>query len=299
MSFDLRQLETFCRVVEEKSFTRAAVSLRLSQAAVSERIAALEGAVGARLIDRRGREAVPTRIGGRLFQRARDLLDRGAAIRKEIGALLGVETGDVTLGASTIPGEYILPAMLAEFRRRYPGVLVSLRIGDTDSIASEVASGALELGVIGSRTAYRGIRRRSLWNDELVLVVPARHRWAARRRANLAELGEEPFVTRERGSGTRAVTEERFARAAKGGARLNVVAELGSTSAVKSAVLGGLGVAILSRRAVDIEVRAGLLAALPIAGLPIRRTFILIQPTRASASPAGARLADFLLESAG
>jgi DNA-binding transcriptional LysR family regulator len=298
VSFDFRQLETFCRVVEEKSFSRAAASLRLSQAAVSERIAALEEAIGARLLDRRGREALPTQVGSTLFRRARELIARAAEVRREIDALLGVDKGDVALGASTIPGEYILPGMLVDFRRRYPGVSVSLRIGDTESIASAVVSGDLEIGIIGSRTAHRGLRRRPLWSDELALIVPRRHPWAGRGSVSLSDLRNEPFLMRERGSGTRSVMEERLARATKGGVNLRVVAELGSTSAVKTGILGGLGVSILSRRAVEVETRSGLVAALRVSGLAIRRTFILIQPVRAATSPAVARLVDFLFEKA-
>jgi len=295
IDFDLRQLEIFCRVVEQGSFTRAAAEVHLAQASVSERVANLERAVGARLLDRLGRKAVPTVVGQRLFERAVSLLAAKRAVCLEIEELLGVETGTLVIGASTIPGEYILPAQIARFRRRYPGVLVRVLAGDSSGVAEMVARGEVELGFVGSVSGIESVRFEPLWDDRLVLAVPPRHRLARRRTVRLDELRGEPFVMREPGSGTRQTAERALREpAAASGFELEVVAELGSTAAVKQAVIQGLGLSIISRRSLDIEIAARAIRALEIAGLSLDRHVYLAFDERRTRSPLGARFADLL-----
>ena len=139
MDFDFRQLEIFCHVVEQRSFTRAARAVHLSQASVSERIASLERTVGVRLLDRLGREVVPTAVGRRLFAGATALLDGRRELQRDLEGLTGIERGALELGASTIPGEYLLPATIARFRQRYPDVVFRVAIAATDGIIDRVA----------------------------------------------------------------------------------------------------------------------------------------------------------------
>ena len=295
MDFDLRQLEIFCKVVEHRSFTRAAADVRLAQASVSERVANLEKAVGARLLDRMGRTVEPTAVGQRLYERAVALLEQKQAICFELEELLDVEQGTLVIGASTIPGEFILPAEIVRFRRDHPHILIQVLGGDTTTVADMVAAGEVELGIVGSRVEHASLEFRSLWEDDLVLAVPAGHRWAARQSIVLSQLEGEPFVIREPGSGTR-ISMERAMRAAcvEGDLPLNVVAELGSTSAIKQAVLQGLGISVLSRRALKVEIDAGLLSTLSIDGVAARRHFYLVHDPRRARSPLCSRFADLL-----
>jgi len=295
MDFDLRQLEVFCRVVERGSFTRAAEDVHLAQASVSERIANLERAVGTRLLDRLGRRVEPTVVGRRLYERAVELLERKQALCFELEELLGVERGELVIGASTIPGETILPAELARFRELHPDVLVRVRGGDTARVAELVSRGEVEVGFVGSRVDGDDLEYQPIWEDEIVLAVPGGHRWAGREAVRLDELRAEPFVMREPGSGTRR-TIERAIREAGGdaGSGLDLVAELGSTAAIKQAVLEGLGISLLSRRALHVELEAGRIHVLRLEDLPLHRHVYLVHDPRRARSPLCDRFVAFL-----
>jgi len=297
--FNLRQLEVFCKVVELASFTRAAGAVHLAQATVSERIATLERDVGARLLDRLGRRVEPTPVGRRLYARAREILLLQRDIQTDLEALLGVEAGALTVGASTIPAEYLLPRALARFRGELPAVRVRVLVADTDGVLAQVAAGELELGVVGAEPEGEHLRSSPLWDDELVLAVPSDHRLAGQDVVGLEALASEPFVLREPGSGTRRALERALAAAGHDGTEaLDVVAELGSTAAVKQGILHGLGVSVLSARAVELELAAGAIATLGIEGLELGRRFHLVSDPRRTASPLGERFAAFLLGAA-
>ena len=286
MDFDLRQLEIFCKVVERESFTRAAADVHLTQASVSERVANLERSIGVRLLDRLGRRVAPTAIGRVLYERAMDLLKTRRDICLELQELLGVERGTLVIGASTIPGECILPGEIARFRERHGSVLVRVLAGDTTEVVQMVADGSVELGFVGSAIGGEALHFEPVWDDELVLAVPAGHRLAGRDSVALRDLGGEPFVLREPGSGTRRTMERAFADAAADAATaLTVVAELGSTAAVKRAVVNGLGLAFVSRRALELEVEAGLVHGLSVPDLELGRHVFLVRDPRRSTSP--------------
>ncbi|MGD8985425.1 MAG: selenium metabolism-associated LysR family transcriptional regulator [Desulfobacteraceae bacterium] len=296
IDFDLRQLEIFCKVVELGSFSKAAEAVYLAQASVSERIANLEKMVGVKLLDRLGRQVVPTKAGELLYKHAVLLLDMKRTARMEMEGFLGVEQGEVFMGGSTIPGEYILPRVIGRFNEKYPSISVVLSIADTREIESRVLEGTLELGVIGSKGSHKSLRYQELWQDELVLAIPAKHRWARKKVVSLAELFEEPFIMRELGSGTLKSMEVSL-RDPESNATgsLHVVARFGSSTAVKEGIKGGLGVSILSARAIDTELTTGILKALRVKGLPMHRSFYLVRDRRRIASPLCQAMIDFLL----
>ena len=297
IDFDIRQLEIFRAVVDLKSFSKAAGRVFLAQASVSERIATLEGLVGTRLLDRLGRQVVPTKAGELLYKHAVLLLDMKRTACLEMKDFLGVRKGEVSLGGSTIPGEYILPKIIGRFRERYPFVSIDLSIANTDEIRARVLAGDMELGVVGSRNAQRNLIRQELWKDQLVLLVPYGHRWAERAEITVHELMDEPFILREYGSGTLKIMDD-YLRAAglKGIDGLNTVARFGTSTAVKEGIKAGLGVSILSARAADTELEMGILKALQLKDLQMYRNFTLIRDRRRIASPLCRALVDFLLE---
>lgn len=296
IDFDLRQLEIFCKVVELGSFSKAAEAVYLAQASVSERIANLEKMVGAKLLDRLGREVVPTKAGELLYKHAVLLLDMKRTARMEMEGFLGIRQGEVHMGGSTIPGEYILPRVIGRFNEKYPSISVVLNIADTREIESRVLEGTLELGVIGSKGSHKSLRYQELWKDELVLAIPANHRWARKKVVSLTELFEEPFIMRELGSGTLKSMENSLRDPeSKAAGSLHVVARFGSSTAVKEGIKGGLGVSILSARAIDTELKTGVLRALKVKGLPMHRSFYLVRDRRRIASPLCQAMIDFLM----
>jgi DNA-binding transcriptional LysR family regulator len=296
IDFDLRQLEIFCKVVELKSFSKAAEEVFLTQASVSERIANLEAAVGAKLLDRLGRQITPTRVGELLYKHALLLLDMKKTARLEIEHFLGKKSGEVRIGGSTIPGEYILPQVIANFNEKYPLVCVTLDIGDSSEIEQRVIEGKLELGIIGSKSIYPSLIHHELWQDELVLAVPSKHPWAQKKELDLKELVHEPFITRESGSGTLKIIEVHLKdRHQKGLGILNIKAKFGSSTAVKEGVRAGLGVSILSYRAIQNEITMGTIKALRIKDIPMFRIFYLIRDKRRITSPLSQAMQNFLL----
>lgn len=300
IDFDLRQLEIFCRVVEMGSFSKAAKEVFLAQASVSERVANLERMVGTRLLDRLGRQVVPTRTGELLYQRALPLLNMKRSICLDLEGFLGVQRGEVHLGGSTIPGEYLIPEVLGRFRTIYPGVSVRVEIADTGRIAESVLEGHLELGIVGSQVPDSRLMQHDLWEDELVLAVPSNHAWGNRGEISLKDIYEaESWILREDGSGTQKSLDDFLRRAGgKGIDSLHVAARLGSSTAVKEGVKAGLGVAILSYRAMETELSSGDLKALRVTDIPMKRCFHLIHDRRRTASPLCRAIMDFLLTTA-
>ena len=299
IDFDLRQLEIFCRVVELKSFSKAANSVFLTQASVSERISNLERMIGARLLDRLGRQIVPTKAGELLYRHAIRLLEMKKTARQEIEGFLGLKQGEIRIGGSTIPGEYILPKKIGLFRKKYPFISISLIVADTGEIENLVLNGDLELGVIGSRSTCENLLHYDLWKDELVLTITADHRWSKRRSITLKELSEEPFILRESGSATLRIMDVYLKAAGLSGTdSLNVIACLGTSTSVKEGIKSGLGVSILSRWALGTEIKAGILKTVKVKGLPaMKRAFYLIRDRRRIASPLCQAMLEFLRSS--
>ena len=294
---DLRQLEVFARVVDTRSFSRAAEALRLTQSTISEHVRLLEEEVGARLFDRLGRETVPTRAGELLYGYAQRLLALRAEAQQALQQFLGQISGGLTVGASTIPGEYVLPPLIGAFREKFPQVSIALHIGDSREIADAVVEGRVELGLIGARPEQRTLQAVELMPDELVVVVPPGHAWFGRKLVTLDELKPEPLIVREPGSGSRQALETALDEAGPGLGGLRVIAEMGSTSAIKQAVKAGVGLSIMSKRAVEEECRHGLLWCLTIKDLRFTRHFYVVTHTGRSRSPLCQAFLDFLLAS--
>jgi len=298
IDFDLRQLEIFCKVVELESFSKAADAVDLAQASVSERIATLEKMIGTRLLDRLGRQIVPTKAGELLYKHAILLLEMKRTACLEMENFLGLKQGEIHIGGSTIPGEYILPEIIGRFHEKNPLVSVILNIADSSEIETRVLEGDLELGIIGFKSSDKNLKSYELWQDELVLAVPSNHRWAKKKVVSIQEISHEPFILREIGSGTLKIMEEYLkGSTVKDLGAFHVVARFGSSTAVKRGIMSGLGISILSSRAIDIEVKAGLIQSLRIKGLQMLRKFYLIRDRRRIASPLCQTLFDFLVAS--
>lgn len=299
IDFELRHLEIFCKVLELGSFSKAAEEVHLAQASVSERVANLERMVGVRLLDRLGRQVVPTKAGLLLHQKALALLGMKRSICLDMEAFLGVHQGEIRLGGSTIPGEYILPAVLGRFRKRYPEVTVRLDIADTSKIHQGVLDGRFELGVAGYRSKDTRLVHEALWEDELVLAIPADHQWAGRESVSMEDVMGEPLILREEGSGTQKSLEDHF-REAKGHDidKFRVSARLGTSTAVKEAVKAGLGAAFLSYHALAAELEQGAVKALRLKDRRIIRRFYMIRDKRRTASPLCEAISSFLMETA-
>lgn len=291
---DLWQLRIFCKVVELKSFSRAGESVHLSQPTVSSHIKELEEHFGTRLVDRLSRKVLPTKAGELLYDYAQQLV----ALREKTEAVMaefsGKMKGRLTIGGSTIPGGYLLPRIVGLFSNRYPEVYIALKVADTSEILSMVANGRLEAGVVGAKSNDKLLHQVPVADDEMCLVVPSDHAWAHRRTIRLKELFGEPFIVRELGSGTLRSIEQQLHKKGFGIDDFSIVAEMGSTEAVRQAVKNKVGLSILSLIAVADDIETGQLKAISIEGLKLKRRFYLTTHKQRSPSPLCATFNEFL-----
>jgi len=295
VDLDLRKLEVFYWVAEFKSFSLAADHLSLRQPTVSAHIRELEQSLGAKILNRVGGEITPTALGQVLLERAKALL----ALKRETQAALhnfqGRVRGELLVGGSNIPGEFILPRKLGAFIRKYPEVRPILRIGDSAGIVDAVLDGKVEVGFVGFKGGDGRLNYQGVWKDEMVLAVPKGHPWTRLKEVDLSDLKKEGFISREEGSGTLRSFRSLLSRKVKEPETLlNVIMVLGSTEAIKEALIAGHGVSILSRTSIQREIEDGLLKEVPIRGLKLERDFYQVFHRRRTLSPVSQAFIQFL-----
>jgi DNA-binding transcriptional LysR family regulator len=291
---DLRQLEILVKVADLGSFSRAADALFLTQPTVSEHIRALEDQVGVRLLDRLGRGATPTRAGQLLLTHARRILALQREAQQAMDQFQGRMSGELVVGGSTIPGEYVLPAVVGRFKEKFPDISISLLIGDSQQVQDWVLDGRVEIGVVGAQAMHRALETRELMPDELVVVVPATHPWAAVKQVALTEIASEPLILRERGSGSRQALERALAEVGTDLSAFRIAGEMGSTQAIKQAVRAGVGISLISHRAVADECRHHLLSCLKVRDLKVSRVFYIVTHKNRTRSPLAEAFLEFL-----
>lgn len=287
---DLRLLEIFCCVYELMSFSRAAERLNITQPTVSAHIKTLEEHFGIPLFDRLGREIQPTRAAKILYEHSCSLSNVRRDIENAMNRFLKKQEGRLQLGCSTIPGEYILPRLIGNFHQQFPKIEVAIAIADTQEILNRTLEGEYELGFIGATPDNEQLESWLLSQDQLVLIAPNNFDASS---ITLAQLRELPFVVRERGSGTRQALEKVLHSQANSVESFNIIAEFGSTAAVKEAVLHGVGLTIISNLAIEQELRFNLLRTVTVEDLVLpQRQFYAIANRRRQRSP----LCELLLE---
>ncbi|MHC1744104.1 MAG: selenium metabolism-associated LysR family transcriptional regulator [Syntrophobacteraceae bacterium] len=295
---DIHRLEVFCKVIELQSFTKAADASFLTQPTVSEHIRTLEEMTGEKLLDRFGREVLPTPAGKILYKYARQMIQLRNEALQALDRYKGVLSGHLNIGASTIPGTYVLPALIGSFKAAYPTIQITLKISSSGQIVEKILDGTLEAGLIGAKWTDRRIVLEEAFADELILAVPPQHPWASRPSIPLEDLASEPFILRERGSGTRIVTVQALEAAGFDPSRLKPIAEMGSTEAIRQGIKAGIGVSILSAQAVAEDVERRTLVSVPLEGVRILRPFYLAQRKNRQASPLCAAFIEHLRKSA-
>jgi DNA-binding transcriptional LysR family regulator len=292
---NLHQLRTFESVARNRSFTRAAAELSLTQPAVSVQIRALEESLGAELFERLGRDVGLTQAGGFLLDYARRILALLEEARSAIDDLQGLRRGRVGVATVSTPGAYVLPALLGAFRERYPGIRVTLEVTNRAAVRRRLVDHEADLVIMGRPPEDVDHVAHPFLDNDLVVVAAPDHALAGKRRVPLATLAQEALVVREPGSGTRSAVEEYFQ---KNGVPHHVGLEVGDTSGVKEAVAEGLGVSVLSRHALRMELALGRLAILDVQGFPLRRQWYVVRSPARRPSRAAAAFEDFLMSSA-
>ena len=265
-TLNLHHLRVFQTVVRHQSFSRAAEELILSQPAVSMHVKQLEKSVGLPLFERVGRQLVLTNAGQSLYHYSQQIFALIHETSQVMEALRGGRQGRLRVSADTTAGVYVVPNYLGVYRRAHPQVEVSLEVTNRTAVVERLLLREVDLAVMGQipEDDHEWIATPFLVN-ELVVIAPPDHRLAQHRNIPVTELAQETWLVREAGSGTRA-SMERFFDAA--GVTLHVGMELGSISTIKQAVANGLGISVLSKRAIDLELKAGRLVILDVEGFP-------------------------------
>lgn len=261
---DLDRLRIFQAVAQARSFTRAAEVVHLTQPGISKHIRQMEEYFGVPLFDRLGRKVALTQAGEVLFETTQEILALAGAAEERIQELTGMRAGRLRLGASFPIGVYILPGVLAAFRKSYPAVEVVLNISTSEEVTAEVLATRLDIGLVSGTVHDAKLLGKEFMTDELVLIVPGEHRWAERARVKVEELRGEPFIWAAPGAGIRAVVEERL-RAKH--IVLEKAIDFVNLEGVKHAVEADLGISIQPRSIVEREVAAGTLKALRLADM--------------------------------
>ncbi len=290
-SVTLRQLRTFKTVADVASFSLAAQRLKLSQPSVSYQVKELEETLGLPLLDRLGKRVQLTEAGTILYGYARRMLDTLDEVSVELEEMRGIQRGSLRVGASTTVGIYLLPAALGAFKKLHPGLVISLEIGSRARVQEQVLRNELDLAVVGPASKDADLAIIPFLSDELVVVAPAGHPLASRRKLTLKDLADQPFIMREASSGSRWSLEK---EARKAGAKLSVAMELGSNGAIKHAVESGLGLAVISRYAAALEFSSGRLVELDVRGFPIRRDWHIVHLRRRKLPASVHAFIDFL-----
>lgn len=276
MGMEDHKLKVFCTVAETKSFSKASEIIHLTQPAVSLQIQALEEAFETKLFDRTSSTVALTPAGEILYNYAKQILGLYSSIEKDIGAVTGLVKGSISVGASTTIGNYLLPAVISDFKRAFPKIRIHLLVGNTKRIVEFLKAGTLSLGLVeGEVTKYK-VMTEKLVADELSLIVAPFHPWAKRKEISIQELKKEPFIIREEGSGTRQVIEKYLGKKGISVSDMKISAVIGSTEAIKEAVENGIGVSIVSKWAVRKEGRYGTVSMIGFKEVKMLRDFSLI-----------------------
>jgi DNA-binding transcriptional LysR family regulator len=292
---NLHALRIFTLVARERSFSRAAELLFLSQPAVSRAIRELEQEQGVELFDRTARPPAVTTAGAVLLAHATQLFAAERAAERAMAELRDLQSGSLAIGASSTIGIYLLPAQLAEFQQQRPQLRLFLDIGNTQQILDRLCMAELDIALVEG-PAERPQLEQTIWRaDQLVVIAPPGHPLSGRRSVAAQQLADYPFILRESGSGTREVIEAALRRA---DLTLQVRLELGSTEAIKRAVAAGMGLAIVSQMTVADELRSGRLAAIDLRDLPLERELRLVTVRGRPLTPAAQALRRQLLAAA-
>jgi len=274
MAINIHLLKIFHAVARSGSFSRAASELQISQPSVSIQVGELERQLGVELFEPAGKSARLTEAGRICFDYAGRILALLDEAQRAMDEVKGLRRGRLLVGATQTPGTYILPDLLGRLKAEYPRLEVTLRIGEPRRIQEMVLRRELDVAVTGWRIALPDLESIPIAGDELVLVTAPLHRFAGLPDVAVADLAGEPFIMRERGSGSRELIDDALHRA---GVYITPALELESVDAVKQAVAANLGVAMLSRYAIDLEVASGRLCVVPVRGFKVERTIWLVR----------------------
>ncbi len=289
----LRQLQVFEAIVRLGSFTRAAEELFLTQPTVSMQIKKLADSLGLPLFEHVGRNVRPTEAGLELYQSCRRIFETLANLEMKLADLKGIRRGRLRLGVITT-AQYFTPEVLGEFCQLYPGIEVALKVSNRERIIERINANEDDLYIMGQAPLeHLPVETHSFAPNPLVVMAPRNHPLVGQKNIPLTRLAEEPLILREPGSGIRDATLKVFERI---GVRPQVRMELGSNEAIKHAIVGGLGISVLSLHTLTLQGPDGQVALLDVEGFPIMRQWYIVYPRGKELSLVAQAFLEFALE---
>ncbi|CAG7644272.1 LysR family transcriptional regulator [Paenibacillus allorhizosphaerae] len=269
-----QHLHVFVTVAEMENFSRAAEQLHMTQPAVSQYIRLLEQTVGARLLDRSNKYVRLTKAGEIVYHHAKEIIGLHTRMQNLVDDLSNKASGNLAIGASYTFGEYVLPHIIAELKRKYPEIHPMITIGNTKEIAEKVSGRLLDVGIVEGEVRQPQLRLEPFADDAMFIISSTRGRWAQQGEVTVQDLQSKTWIVREAGSGTREAADNLFAAFQM--VPMHVL-EFGSTQIIKEAVEAGLGVTLLSKWTIRKELALGSLCTVKVRGTPYIRKFSLIR----------------------
>jgi DNA-binding transcriptional LysR family regulator len=287
-----RRLQVFHTVARLLSFTKAAETLHMTQPAVTFQVRQLEEYFNTRLFDRTHNRISLTEAGRLVYSHAERILEQYRTMDSAVREMTGEVSGVLIIGASTTIAEYMLPALLGDFRNKYPDINIRLKVSNTEGVVSMVENNVIDLGVVEAPVTNKSLVVEVCRMDQLVVVTPPNHVLTREERVPIEKMMGYPYICREEGSGTREVILEYMDRAGLNPNDLNAVMELGSPESIKGAVEAGMGISILSLTTLFKELQLGILAAIPL-DPPMQRPFSFVHQRQKFRVPAMDELLSF------
>ena len=294
-NLNLHQLATFQVVAKHCSYIRAAEELHFSQPAVSAQIRQLEETLGVKLFDKIGRRTHLTKAGEELYLYSQKIFSLIDETVETMSALASPDSGRLSVGADTTVGTYVIPNLLGKFRDIYPRVEITLEVVNPNPLLEELVNNRIDMAIMSRIPQEAPVFAAPFAHNELVLIAHPTHRLAGIDSIPFAEIAREHFLMRETGSGTRAALEKAFQEA---GYPLQVSMQVGNNSAIKQSVAAGLGIALISRVAIDMELETNRLVMLDVEGFPLMRQWLLVHLKDKNLSATARAFKSFLLQHA-
>ncbi len=283
-NMDIHHLRIFVSVFKNKSFSKASEELCLTQPTVSDHVKTLEEELTCRLFDRMGRTIIPTKEADALYPYAVEIIDKADRLREVVGQVKKEVSGELVVGASTIPGTYLMPSLIAAFRKVHPATSFRIIVSDSRDVVEKLLRHELLMGVVGARLSNHQIEYTAFMHDELIAV--ASPLLVKEDVMSLRDLVRIPMIMREEGSGTRREVEKILEHKGVPPEGIKIAGIFGSTDAVKQAVKAGLGISIVSRFSVADELRHKVLKEIKMSDVHMKRSFYIITHKKRTLPPA-------------
>lgn len=295
---DFRQLETFIEVVNSKSFSKAAGKLYLTQPTVTSHIQNLENELGTFLLNRSGKSITPTEAGELLYKYALNIINMRNMAQFDLGAHKGKIQGHLEISSSSIPRHYVMPLLIKQFTDKYPDVTFSLTDYDSKKVVESIMDGLTDFGIIGAKFSSPQLEYIELMEDRLFAVVPYTkdYPWEEYHELDINFLLENRLILREKGSGTRELLENKLKEQGLELEALNIAAYIEDVETIKRFIELGIGISLISERAIKREMDMHILKPYSIKGLDLRRKFYFVYHKKRQLSPLSQTFRDFVIE---